>query len=223
MPRTSITFSDSKPPATLPLAGRIDDGSAKVQGIGLDFGGTGVDGDAQRPASIFDGFPVNRTARIVGNNQVRPSTPLTAYSPGDIIANITTSGITVPSLVNIVRANGGAGSILGGLLLSSGIGSPGMANAQIQVDLFSAAPTVGAGDNGAYSIATGAAYFLGSLITGQFTQGGDGAFGPLQVLGMPYIVVVPPATTIYYLLKTVIGFTPIASQTFTPVLFVAQD
>ncbi|MCE5247948.1 hypothetical protein LLG88_13625 [bacterium] len=223
MARTPITFgADGKPPASLPLAGRGDDTGTpiKIQAVGVDYGGTGVDGDPQRVVSVVDGLPVGHTA-VPTSTLTRPSTPTTAYSINDMVASSTTSP-TVPS-ITITRAAAASAVILGGLLRSNGTDAS-RATAQFQVDLWSAAPGV-AVDNAAWAISSGMANHLGTLISGTNIIGTDGLSTPLQVQGQPYIAAALAAgvSVIYWTLKALTAHTPIASQTYTLVLHVAQD
>jgi hypothetical protein len=152
----------------------------------------------------------------------------TPYAAGDLIASSTTAGsIVVPSFA-AVRAAGRTSLIRGGRLVSNVTTGWGVL---LSIDLFLAsaaaagAPTHTNGDNGAYTIATGAARWLGRM-TGTLIQFTDGAAGPLTCSGVNEIPVdftAEDAYLVYWTLAVGAAMTPtpISGQTFTlyPTLF----
>lgn len=85
-------------------------------------------------------------------------TDTTAYASGDLIANSTTVGSVVPMSWHVSVDDGGSGVIKRARIYKS---STGLTGATFRLWIFTAAPTVATnGDNGAITIATGAASLL---------------------------------------------------------------
>ena len=168
-------------------------------------------------ASLTDstGTTVAEVAGVQSNPTSSLTLPATttAYAAGNLVANSATAGsISVPGLT---LTNSGA--IIPRLRLSTNDAtSTGWGGVQVQVDLWSAAPTFVNGDRGAFALASGAASHLGAYSGTMSAVGGDGAYAELSpVVGSvsaPKLAV----PTIYWTLQAVsaTGVTG-ASKTFT--------
>jgi hypothetical protein len=98
----------------------------------------------------------------------------------------------------------------------------GLSGINFRARLWSAAPTYGAGDNGAYSVATGGANLLASF-TGAFEQFGDGAVAQLMPeYGSPCIKLAS-GQSVFWDLQTLDTFTPQSGKTFQLILEGKQD
>lgn len=162
--------------------------------------------------------PVGTTAQPVASIPTNPNSTLTlpstttAYSAGQLIANSATAGsVTVPSFSF-------TGSIIPRLRLSiNDTTSTAWGGVGIQVDLWSAPPTVANGDRGAFSPATGTANHLGSFTCTMSPEYGDGAFAECAPsIGSAVIPKLASGSSIYWTLQTTSasGVTG-ASKTFT--------
>lgn len=135
----------------------------------------------------------------------------TAYASGDLVANNTAAGSVTPLTFTVTAVTAGAGSIRRARIKKSGTSTT---NAQFRLHLWSAAPTVANGDNGAFS-ASGAATYLGALdvTVGQaFTDGAVG-FG-VPVNGSEIVFKLASGFTIRGLLEARAAYTPANAETF---------
>jgi len=145
----------------------------------------------------------------------------TSLSAGQLIASSATAGsIVVPSFP-ISNASGGA--LIPKLVLTVNATS-GWSGAQVQVDLWYAAPTFTNGDGGTYAPATGAAGYLGSLTctfgstVGSATlgQAGDGAYAECSPnAGTVMAPHLPTGTSIYWTLVSLSTVTKASGAKFT--------
>lgn len=145
----------------------------------------------------------------------------TAYASGDLVANSTTPGSVVPIVfANVVRQPGYSGYITrAGLRTNLAL----IANGSFRLHLFSAAPTVTNGDNGALDVATNLAAWLGSLdITLALIGTGQGTVGVglAGTQGIPFQS--GAAAGLWGLLEARAAYVPASGQTFTPWLDVDQ-
>lgn len=159
------------------------------------------------------------TAQPVSGLVANPSSVLTrpadttAYSIGDLVASSTTAGsVVVPSFTATLVSAGYA--MMRRFRLYSNI-TTGLSAVSLTIEFWSAAPTFTNGDNGAYTVATGAAGHLGRADVAM-TQVADGAYG----IGVPFVggdmdIKLASGTTILWTVKTNTAFTPISGQTFT--------
>jgi hypothetical protein len=148
----------------------------------------------------------------------------TAYAAGDLIANSTTAGSVVP-LSWAVRHPGAVCQLKRAVITKT---TTTVTNFKAILHLYSAAPAVANGDNGAYS-STKAANYIGSiLIDGTTSPGakfsdGAGAFGAAAA-GSDFIF--SPGGTIYGLLEANAAYAPGNAEVFTVTLdlmeFVAE-
>lgn len=136
----------------------------------------------------------------------------TAYASGDLVANSTTAGSVVPvSLLNAVREEGGVSRIERVRLRKTGTS---ITNASFRVHLFSAAPTVTNGDNGAFlSILANYIGAFDVVIDRAFSDGAAGA--GLPVNGAAATFTIPSGTTLYALIEARGAYTPVSGETFT--------
>ena len=145
----------------------------------------------------------------------------TAYTAGDLVANSTTAGSVVPMALAVARIAGGSGQILRARLRKSGTG---IVNARFRLHLFTAAPTVANGDNGALSM-TGAAGYLGAVdvvVDRAFT---DGAVGVGAPAAGPVIVFATAADSanVHVLVEALADYTPVSGETIAVALDVVRD
>jgi hypothetical protein len=99
--------------------------------------------------------------RLPSANFTRPA-DTTAYASGDLVANSTTVGSVVPMTFSpCTKGAGRSGQIRRVRISKTGTS---ITNTTVRVHLFSVLPTVSTnGDNGAITIATGAAGYLGQV------------------------------------------------------------
>ena len=148
-------------------------------------------------------------------NFTRPA-DTTAYASGDLVANSTTVGSVVPMTFARVTKGGGQSA----QIRRVGITKTGtsITNTTVRVHLFSVLPTLSTnGDNGAITIATGAAGYLGQVdvvINQAFT---DGAAGWLTT------EINTNALTLYGLLEARGAWTPASAEVITVILESAAD
>ncbi len=180
-----------------------------------------VDGSGvTQPVSIAAPFtlPTGASTNVTGavtnptSNLVRPA-DTTAYALNDFIGSSTVAAsCVVPSFV---IANSAGGARIGGLMLKTSA-TTGWGTIQVSVNLWRAAPTYTTGDNATYTVATGAANWIGNcLIT--LRQFGDGAIGrgPITTNG-DLFTKLASGTSVFWDLEITTGTpTPISSQTFT--------
>lgn len=154
-------------------------------------------------------FP--NTYGIAKGRTTRPA-DTTAYASGDLVANSTTAGSVVAIPLDASSGPGRSSIIKRVSIAKSGVG---VTNASFRVHLFTAAPTVANGDNGAISMA-GAAGYLGSIdvTVGQaFT---DGAFGAAAA------DIAFAGQALYALIEARGAYTPVSGEVFTAGVEVAQ-
>lgn len=144
----------------------------------------------------------------------------TAYAQNDIIASSTTAASTAVPSVNAARAGQVSGTIIRVRLYTNV--TTGWDASTFYVRLWTSAPTYTNGDNGAYAVATGAAYWLGtfSITLAQVADGAYGAGVPTVGNGIPWQSVANPSvvpTVLYWDLQytAAAGVTPTSGQTFT--------
>lgn len=155
-------------------------------------------------------FP--NTYGLISARFTRPA-DTTAYASGDLAANSTTAGSVVPMTISDVGSGPGRPAVIKRVRINKS--GTGVTNAVFRVHLFTAAPTVANGDNGAFS-ATGAAGYIGQVdvTVGQtFTDGAQGA---------ATADIATRAQTLYALLEVRGAYTPANAEVFTLALEVAQ-
>lgn len=179
---------------------------------------------SQLPAALTAGAGSLKTGMVFANPSsvlTRPA-DTTAYSANDLVASSTIAGsVTVPSFTATPNT-GGSGSITKLRLYTNRI--TGMAGVQLLIELWVAAPTFNNGDNGAYSVHTGAASFLGRFTVTSMVQVDDGAYGvALPDLGNAVDFVLASSPSVFWTLETLSAFTPASAQTFTLVPEIRQN
>lgn len=135
----------------------------------------------------------------------------TAYASGDLVANSTTAGSVSPlTLITGNNITGGDQQVRRVRLRKTGTG---VTNAAFRVHLYSSAPTVANGDNGAWS-STPAASWLGSLdvtIDKAFTDGAAGVGAPAVGSEIAF----SSAGSLYALVEARGAYTPASAEVFT--------
>ncbi len=164
-----------------------------------------------------------KTGVVVANPSsvlTRPANT-TAYAAGQLIAsNVTAGSVVVPSFT-ATPGSAGNGSIKRLRLYSNK--TSGMGGVQLQVELWTTAPTFTNGDGGTYAVATGAAGWIGSF-TFDATQVGDGMYCvAMPDAGNSVDFALASGTAIFWTLKTNSVFTPASAQTFTAVPEITQN
>ncbi len=170
-------------------------------------------------------MPMNPSSRVSLPPSDRPSASFarpadtTVYASGDLVANSTTAGSVVAMPLSAGRVATGTGQLLRAQLRKS---STGLTNASFRVHLFSAAPTIAAGDNAALSV-TGATY-LGALDVTMDRAFTDGALGiGLPVAGSAMVYACAAGGLIYALVEARAAYTPVSGETFTLAVEVVRD
>jgi len=167
--------------------------------------------------------PVSGTITAASSNAITnpPSTltlpaATTAYAAGNLIANNATAGsITVPSF-SILNSAGGA-MIPRVRLSTNDATSTGWGGVQIQIDLWTAAPTFTNGDRGAWALATGSGSHFATYTCTMSAVWGDGAYNECAPsAGSAATGKLASGTAVYWTLKAVTasGVTG-ASKVFT--------
>lgn len=174
-----------------------------------------------------DGTPVNRDnpVPVSGASAVaaaaaftRPN-DTTAYASGDLVANSTTAGSVAPLQFTVGRIAGGTGRIGRARVQKSGTT---ITNCALALKLYTAAPTVANGDNGAWS-STGAATLIGTIPVTVDQVLSDGAVGFGASTATIHFDLGSTATKVYGLLVATAAYTPAAEEVFTVSLEVSQD
>lgn len=144
----------------------------------------------------------------------------TAYASGDLVANSTTVGSVAP--LNFPACSNGIGRSMQIRRVRIGKSGAGVTNASFRVHLFNVLPTVSTnGDNGAITIATGAAKYLGKVdvtVDQLFTDGAAGQ-ATTEINCFP----VGGASNLYGLLEARGAYTPASAEVFTVSLEIVQD
>lgn len=145
----------------------------------------------------------------------------TAYSPGMLVANSTTSGSVVPlTFSNAVTIVGYALQITRARLVTS---STSISAASFSVHLFESSPTVSVGDGSMFDASgvlslSGIANYAGFIPIDVLQSGSDGAVG-FGTPGTPQgIMLGPVATTVYALVECTAAYTPTSAETITVIL-----
>jgi hypothetical protein len=153
----------------------------------------------------------------VSNSFTRPA-DTNAYVSGELVANSVTAGSVVPVPLNL-RTGGPLSGVLRRLTLRKS--SVVLTGAAFRVHLFSASPTVAAGDNSALSM-TGAANYVGRADITMDQAFTDGAWGStdLTFTDQNFKTV---AGTLYALIEARGAYTPTSGETFTVRAEVLRD
>ncbi len=157
----------------------------------------------------------------VGGELANPTSTLTrpadatAYDQNDLVASSATAGSVVVPSATVARV--AAGSFLLRRCRLSTNKTSGWDGAALRVRFWTAAPTYANGDNGAYSVATGAAGYLGRMdvTLEQFSDGACG-FG-IPSVGSELAVKLASGQAVYWDLQYVgsASLTPASGQTVT--------
>lgn len=140
----------------------------------------------------------------------------TAYASGDLVANSTTVGSVVPlTFANCTRGSGRSAQIRRVRISKTGTS---ITNTTVRVHLFNVLPTVATnGDNGAITIATGAAGYLGAVDVVINQAFNDGAAGALTT------EINVNNLTLYGLLEARGAWTPASAEVITVTLEACED
>lgn len=143
----------------------------------------------------------------------------TQYAANDLVANNATAGSVVVPYVSAARFPGGNGAIKGVQLSKS---TETLTAAGFRVHFFTAAPTVGNGDNGAFDLTNGQAKgYIGKVDVTMDQALGDAAFGR-AACDLQFDTVAPSAE-IYMLIEATGTYTPASAETFTIELEIERD
>jgi hypothetical protein len=114
--------------------------------------------------------------RLVSSNFTRPN-DTTAYASGDLVANNTTAGSVTPLSWDVHRSPSGSFRVNRVKVKKSGAV---VTNASFRLHLYSTAPTVANGDNGAWSSSeAGYLGFIDVVVDKAFTDGSAGHGAPV--------------------------------------------
>jgi hypothetical protein len=188
---------------SLPLSGPA--GVSDVAALPLQ----GVIGGVPAPAiALSSGSITNPSSTIA-----RPANT-TPYGGGDLIANSATAGSVVVPSFSIQSFAGGV--IIPRIRVFTNAPS-GWNNVQLSINLWKGAPTYVNGDNGIYSVVTGAVLWLAnySVILTQFVDGAAG--GGTLTAANGVALKLTSGTSIFYDIQIVGAATPISGQLFTVV------
>lgn len=178
---------------------------------GSGGGGSGGGGTAGAP-SYTSAAPLI----VTGSTITRPANT-TAYAFGGLVANSTVAGSVVPGSFVVARATNQTGNLLS---VQLNVSSTVLTNGQFRIHFYSASPTVSNGDGAAWI--TPSSGDLGSMdvtVDRVMTDGAIGFGGP----SFGNAIAFTPAagtSTIYYLIEARAAYTPISSETLTPILTV---
>jgi hypothetical protein len=193
-------------------------GTAIVGKVGIDqtTPGTtnGVQVNAALPAGTNTIGAVSAGVNVIAGNTLTRPANTTAYAFGQLIANTTSSGITVPTIAAARGTNVPTAAVRCRLQKTN----TSTTNAIYRVHFWNAAPTVTNGDGGAF-VPTFANY-CGSFDVTCNLAGSDFAFGiggPTLGSSMAFI---PASGTsnLYYLIEARAAYTPVSGEIFTPYL-----
>jgi hypothetical protein len=143
----------------------------------------------------------------------------TAYAVGDLVANSTTAGSVAAMQLSAIRVAAGSGILRRLRLYKS---SAGLTNAQFRAHLFSAAPTISAGDNAAIAL-SGVASYLGPADITLTQAWTDGAWGATDMLFNDLQIKLASGQVVWALLEARAAYTPVSAETFTLVAEFLQD
>ena len=132
----------------------------------------------------------------------------TAYAIGNLIASSPTAGsVVVPSFT--IATSGGAAVINKLLLTSNDSTSTAWGSAQIQIDLWTTAPTFTNGDRAAFVVATGTAGHRAAFTCTMSPEYGDGVYAECTPNYGSEAVKLASGTTVYWTLQalTISGVT----------------
>jgi hypothetical protein len=154
---------------------------------------------------------------------IRPANT-TQYAANELVANHGTAGsVVVPAIANAARFPGGNGSVKAVTLSKSGVV---LTDAKFRVHLFTLAPTVSNGDNGAFAVTNGMAKApLGHVDFDLETLGtalGDGLMQRIEDLDFQFDTVAP-GHSIYALVETLDTYTPASAEVFTVEVELERD
>lgn len=140
----------------------------------------------------------------------------TAYASGDLVANSTTAGSVVPLKFSCAPLGSGRGRVRRARIHKSATSAT---NANFNLHLFSAAPTVTNGDNGALAVAVGTTY-LGKIALDMTTTGFSATDGLFQSAAPGAAIHFDLGTerALYGLLEAAAGYTPANGEVITVTL-----
>jgi len=159
------------------------------------------------------------TYRKIASASFNRPANVTAYADGDLVANNVTAGQVVAAAIAVARIPGGKGAVKRLRLAKSGTD---VTNASFKVHLFTQAPTVANGDNGAFGVTNGLARgYLGSVSVTVDRALGDGAFGAADCDIM--FDAAANSSNLFALVAAAGAYTPASAETFTVTLEVERD
>lgn len=194
----------------------IDKGGPKTPAVVIDQAGAAAESLVDATHPLTTGRKISTPTSVLTLPSGTPS-----YAAGQLIASSATAGsVVVPSFTAAQRSAGG-GSIPRVRLYSNH--TTGLDGIQLDIDLWSAAPTFTNGDNAAYAVATGAAGYLGSVrIT--MVQATDGAYGiATPNIGDAIFFALASGAAIFWTMRSVGAWPRQASKTFTIQPEIQQD
>jgi hypothetical protein len=185
---STITYQSNQAPTHLTLS--------------VNPSGTPVPVNADANCNAIANAPLSLTTTNPTSTLTLPSTT-TAYAAGQLIANSATAGSVVVPSFSI--ANSGGGAAIPRLRLSTNdTTSTAWGAVNIQIDLWSAAPTFTNGDRGAFLPATGTGAHLGAYTCTMSAEYGDGAYAECAPLvGNFSLPALASGTSIFWTMQAV--------------------
>lgn len=169
-------------------------------------------------SGFFSIYTANPTSTIT-----RPA-DTTAYAQNDFISTSTTAASCTAASIEAARKSLNGGTITRVRLYTNV--TTGWDASTFNIRLWSTSPTYTGGDNAAYAITTGAAYWMGTFAATLF-QATDGCYGAgVPAIGNGLVFALPASQTALYWDLQYTGssaLTPISGQTFTLALEVFQS
>lgn len=164
--------------------------------------------------------------RLIAASVTRPA-DVNAYASGDLVANSVTAGSVTPLSWDVHRSPNGSFRINRIKIKKSGAV---ITNASFRLHLYSSAPTVANGDNGAWSSSeSGYLGFVDVVVDKAFTDGSAGHGAPVYTNVLQLLIKlagVNDTTTskkIYGLLEARAAYTPASAEVITVYLETAPE
>lgn len=153
-----------------------------------------------------------RTRVITSQTITRPA-DTTAYADNDLVANNTSAGSVTPFLFSdVVRQLGYRTKIVRASLAVFGTA---ITNGSFRLHLFTSAPTVANGDNGALAVATNASSHIGYIDIALAVAGAAGGKGwTVSTVIQPPSFVSTSSKNLWGLLQAKAAYAPASAETF---------
>lgn len=171
------------------------------------------------PGTLHNPSHTNMVLKISPNAAFTRPADTTAYASGDLVANSTTPGSVVPLQISLAAKSSGQAYIRRVRLKKSGTS---VTNASFRVHLYTAAPTVTNGDNGAW-LSTESGYIGAFDVTVDkaFSNAAVGQGAPL--VGTSVLFKGASSKNVWALIEARGAYTPASAEVFTLSLEAEQE